>query len=145
MLKRGFFGPFRCCFCLQADETSDYIFVGCVYTQKAWAQFLSGLSISPPSNTEPVNLFSNWKLRYPIISSTSQEWRKIWQAIPKFFWWKIWLARNDLIFNNKAIKPERVEIKAKSLLLQAVGNIYIQPHKTKVEHKWLGLLKVDKI
>ena len=33
-------------------------------------------------------------------------------------WWKIWLSRNYLIFNNKTMKPEVVAIKAKAMLLE---------------------------
>ena len=58
----------------------------------------------------------------------------------KFFWWKIWLARNDLIFNNKVTKPELVAKKAKALLLEFVGNNHLDAIKFKVEHNWLGLL-----
>ena len=62
-----------------------------------------------------------------------------------FFWWKIWLVRNDLIFNSKAMKPEIVSIKAKDLLLEVVGNNQIDAIKFKAEHNWLGLLHVEKI
>ena len=78
MSKRGFFGPFRCCFCKQATETLEHIFVGCDFTQKAWALLLSGMPVSTPSNNEPVNIFANWQNRYPRIFSTSHDWQKIW-------------------------------------------------------------------
>ena len=132
-------------FCKQVAETSKYIFVGCDFTQKAWADLLSGMTTLVPSNIELVNLFSNWQLRYPRTSSTSHELRKIWQAIPKFFWWKIWLARNDLIFNSKVMKPGLVAIKAKAMLSEVVGKIHLDPDIIKVEHKWLGLIQMDKI
>ena len=78
--------------------------------------------------TEIVSLFLNWKLRYPRNSSISLEWSKIWQAILKFLWWKLWLAQNDLIFNNRFTKPEIVAAKAKAILLEVVGNqIKIDP------------------
>ena len=99
---------------------------------------LSGLLVSAPSNNEHVNIFANWQNRYPRISSTSHDWRKIWQAIPKFFWWKIWLAINDLNFNIKAMKPELVAIKAKAMILEFVGN-HLDLKKLSVEHNWLGL------
>ena len=99
---------------------------------------LSGLLVSTPSNNEPANIFAYWQNRYPRISSTSHDWRKIWQVIPKFFWWKIWLARNDLIFNSKAKKPELVAIKTKAMLLEVVGN-HLDLKKLSVEHNWLGL------
>ena len=101
--------------------------------------------LSIPLNYEPVNLFKNCKTRHPGLLSTSYDWRKIWQAIPKFLWWKIWLARNESIFNSKVIKLEIVAIKAKALLLEVVGNVQIDAIKLEAEQKWLGSLLVDKI
>ena len=75
--KRGFFGPFRCCFRFQAAETSTHIFVGCVSSHKVWAHFLRGLPIFVPSNSEPRSLFTNWQSRYPGFLSIIHEWRKI--------------------------------------------------------------------
>ena len=144
--KRGFSGPLIFCFFLQAAKTTTHLFVGCVFTQKVWTHFLRGLPYySVPLISEPFNLFKKWQKRYPDLLSTSYEWRKIWQAIPKFLWWKIWLARNDSIFNSKVIKPEMVAIKTKALLLEVVGNVQIDAIKFEAEHKWLGSLLVDKI
>ena len=144
--KHGLLGPFRCFFCLQDVETTAHVFIGCIFTQKVWTHFLRGLPyFSVPLNSEPVNLFKIWQTMYPGILSTSFEWRKTWQAISKFFWWKIWLARNDSIFNNKFIKPKIVAIKAKALLLEVVGNVQIDAIKLEDEHKWLGSPLVDKI
>ena len=42
------------------------------------------------------------------------------------------------------MKPAFLAIKVKDLLLEVAGN-NIDPNKIKVEHKWLGLLQVDKI
>ena len=75
LIKRGFFGPFWCCFCKQASESSAHIFVNCWYTQKAWAFLLLGLPVSIPYNEDLVNLFANWQNRYPKISSSSRDWR----------------------------------------------------------------------
>ena len=63
--------------------------------------------------------------------------------MPKFIWWKIWLARNDLIFYNKISKPEIVALKAKAFLLEVVGNPHIDDIKLEAEYKWLGLVKED--
>ena len=82
---------------------------------------MRGLPSYAPLHSDPVILFKNWQSRYP-GSAISPTWRKIWQAIPKFVWWKIWLERNDLIFNNKNSNPENVAIKAKAFLLEVVGN-----------------------
>ena len=102
---------------------------------------LSGLLVTTPSNIELVSLFARWMSRYPGILSNSHEWRKIWQSIPKFLWWKIWLERNELIFNSKAMKPEIVATKATALLLEVVGKKFqIESNKFTAKHKWLGSL-----
>ena len=59
-------------------------------------------------------------------------------------WWKIWLARNDLIFNGKVSKSEIVAIKAKAFLLEAAGYPQIEDIKLEVEHKWLGVRQENK-
>ena len=109
LIKRGFFGPYRCCFCQQSDESTAHILVECIFAQKVWVVVLRGLPISFfPLSAELVTLFKNWQSRYPGTLSSSHVWRKIWKAITKFIWWKIWLARNDLVFNNKILKSEIV-------------------------------------
>ena len=114
--------------------------------RKVCAHFLRGLPYSCDALIfEPVILFKNWQSRYPGALPFSHAWRKIWQAIPKFIWWKIWLARNDSIFNSKISKPEIVASKAKAFILEAVANYQIDEIKSEPEHKWLGSLQVDKI
>ena len=144
--KKGFYGPFRCCLCFQAAKSSAHILVECVFAQKVWALVLRGLSFSFfPLNAEPVILFKNWQSRYRGALSSNHAWRKIWQAIPKFIWWKLWLARNDMIFNGKILKPEIVASKAKSFLLEAVGNLQIAGNNLEAEQNWLVTKSVDKI
>ena len=29
------------------------------------------------------------------------DWKLVWHIILKYIWWKMWLVRNDEIFNNK--------------------------------------------
>ena len=104
---------------------------------------MRGLPSYAPLHYDPVILFENWQFRY-LGSSVSPAWRKIWQAIPKFVWWKIWLERNDLIFNSKISKPENVALKAKAFLLEVVGNPQLEEIKLEVEHKWLGVRQENK-
>jgi hypothetical protein len=54
--------------------------------------------------------------------------------------WKLWLARNEQIFNNIAWTPNMVAVKAKGLLLETLRS---QAHKTDIslqqeEKNWLG-------
>ena len=80
---------------------------------------------------------------YPRIGSICPRWSNIWKSIPKFIWQKIWLARNDIIFNNKFSKPEIVIAKEKSMLMEALGNqIEIDP--STVEYQWIGSSQQEK-
>ena len=135
LIKRGFLGQYRCCFYHQVVESTAHILIECDFAQKVWAFVLRRQPYSFfPLNIEPVTLFKNWQSRYPGALPSSHAWRKIWQAIPKFIWWKIWLARNDSIFNSKIPKPEIVASKAKAFLLEAVGNIQIVGSNLEGEH-----------
>ena len=104
---------------------------------------MSGLPSFAPLNSDPAILFKSWQTRYP-NSSTNLAWRKNWQAIPKFVWWKIWLARNDLIFNSKKSKPANVALKAKDFLLEVVGSPQLEEIKLEVEHNWLRVRQENK-
>jgi hypothetical protein len=58
----------------------------------------------------------------------------------EYLCWKIWLARNDQIFNNILHSPLMVAIKDKTLLLETVT---YHPLKNKIsllpkENNWLG-------
>ena len=112
LIKKGFFGPYRCCLCQQADESTTHILVECIFSQKVWALILHGLPISFfPLTAELVTLFKNWQPMYPNTLSSIHVWRKIWQAIPKFIWWKIWLARNRIDLQQQNSETRNYSIK----------------------------------
>ena len=126
--------------------SSAHILVECFFAQKVWTLVLHGLSFSFfPLNVKPVILFKNWQSRYRGALSSNHAWRKIWQAIPNFIWWKLWLARNDMIFNGKIPKPEIVASKAKAFLLEIIGNLQIAGSNLEAEQNWLGSKSMDKI
>ena len=63
---------------------------------------------------------------------------------PKFIHWKLWLVRNDFIFNNTEHSPMIVVANYKALLMEALGN-----HSSKLEttlnieeRSWLGTLLI---
>jgi hypothetical protein len=105
LTKRGIIGPHRCPMCCNAPETTDHLFVDCSFAQEVWKISLQGLNITTLNQISVVNLFSSWKARYPQEIQSSPNWKRIWQAIPKYICWKLWLARNDQIFNNKLAFP----------------------------------------
>lgn len=112
LLKRKIAGPHRCSLCKEAMETMDHLFVDCSFANKVWALILQGLKAEIPTKISIVDLFLSWKYCYP-LSSLNSLWPRIWIIVPKFVCWKLWLARNEQIFNNVAWTPNTVATKAK--------------------------------
>ena len=77
-------------------------------------------------------LYSTWKMRYPHLVLVKFTWSGIWEAIPKYMCWSIWLARNDNIFNNVQQQPLKVVAKAKAFLIETAG-----VHSFKKGHSFL--------
>ena len=140
LTKRGIIGPHRCPMCCNAPETTDHLFVDCPFAQEVWKISLQGLNITTLNHISVVNLFSSWKARYPQETQSSPNWKRIWQTIPKYICWKLWLARNDQIFNNTLPFPPSVVAKAKSLLLEIVASYSFKNEKNFLlaEKKWIG-------
>jgi ribonuclease HI len=139
LMKRNIAGPHRCALCKEAMETSDHLFVDCQFANKVWLLTLHGLKVAAPSNISVVDLFTTWKDCYPSLSMKTL-WARVWISIPKYVCWKLWLARNEQIFNNTAWTPSMVAAKAKGLLLETLSS---QNHKTDIslqqeEKNWLG-------
>jgi hypothetical protein len=120
-------------------ETSDHLFVGCHFVNKVWQLTLQGLKVAAPTSISVVDLFTGWKDSHSSLSLKTL-WARIWISIPKYVCWKLWLARNEQIFNNTEWTPKMVAAKAKGLLLETLNS---QNHKTDTsirqkEKKWLG-------
>ena len=108
----------------------------CPFAQEAWKFTLNGLNVTAPSQTTVTTLYSSWKARY----SHKMQSKSIWQAIPKYLCWKIWLGRNDQIYNSVLHSPLTVAIKAKALLLEAMTYHPVKDEKSLLpeEKNWLG-------
>eukprot|EP00253_Pinus_taeda_P025214 PITA_25214 len=118
--KRNFLGPHRCAMCKNSGETAPHLFIDCVYAKEVWTLTLLGLPASLPQHSSIADLFSEWPKYYPHSIPKKSLWHLIWLSIPKFVCWEIWLARNDLIFNNSSRSPAKSASIAKGLLVESV-------------------------
>ena len=105
---------------------------------------LSGLSVSAPFQISVVELFSSWEKGISEQEWKTDanvkivDWKKVWQLIPKYIWWKLWLVRNDGIFSNKQSTPAQVASTIKFLITESIGNsssLSMLPDKV---NEWLG-------
>lgn len=138
--KRGTIGPHKRPLYCKAQETIKHLFIDCPFSQEVWLQEMMGLHAQIPEQTSIVSLFATWKEHYPHNLKSKSTWTKIWNAIPKYICWGIWLARNEAISNKILQSTNSVTAKAEDLLLETFEN---RPHKPDnsllpEELNWLG-------
>eukprot|EP00253_Pinus_taeda_P030893 PITA_30893 len=69
-----------------------------------------------------VELFANWKSRYPGGSPQNVHIKEAWFALPKLICWHIWLERNQRIFRDKKNDPKIIWEKIKSHLRDCLSD-----------------------
>ena len=60
-------------------------------------------------------------MRCPRPIHCKSTWSGIWESIPKYVCWSIWLARNDNIFSNVQQQSLKVAAKSKAFLTEMAG------------------------
>eukprot|EP00253_Pinus_taeda_P010548 PITA_10548 len=110
--KRGIQGPSICCFCKAEEETIQHSFLLCPWVQNCWQQLTSPLEARGRYD-QVHSLQKNWKKDYPHHRRGKTNLIRIWKCIPVTLCWNLWLARNNLIFNN--IQPRMGTIIAKTM------------------------------
>eukprot|EP00253_Pinus_taeda_P024453 PITA_24453 len=139
LCKRNIAGPHRCVLCKKAQETSAHIFLECEFAQKTWTCFLAGLNVSSPANCSISEMFLTWNARYPHRIVAKSLWSKVWVAAPKYVCWKVWLSRNEIIFNQTETSAEKVAEKAKNLLIETLRQSSAKDNTLRDEERaWLG-------
>lgn len=145
MAKRKFAGPHWCALCRCNTETAQHLFIDCLFAKEVWDLMLQDFRISSPSQSTVSDLFAEWNHLYPQRIPHKSLWHKVWNALPKFVCWQIWLACKQKIFNDLNHTPLQVAPKARTLLLEAAQQQYykedtlLQP----VEKRWVGPLELQ--
>jgi Fe-S cluster biosynthesis and repair protein YggX len=140
--KKSIAGPHRCELCRSSSETAKHLFMECNFAKEVWSLILHELKTTVPQFNSVADLFDAWNQCYPNKIPSKSFWRKVWNAIPKYVCWQIWLTRNDLIFNEKQQAPFSAAAKAKAFLLEAAQQQYFSDDALLLpeEERWLGPL-----
>jgi len=148
--KRGILGPSICCFCRTEEESSYHLFYQCPLAQSCWKQMASPLELEEINHQLP-SLQKNWARLYPFSKKGKGIIIRVWKCIPATLCWKIWLARNNCIFNDKKPNPARILAKTIALISEIVSaNLVAPPDRSnwhKEEEEWLNKfhIKLNKI
>jgi ribonuclease HI/exonuclease III len=103
--KKGWAGPFRCPLCHKATETTNHLLLTCPFSKEVWTLTV-GLHITPPQDIH--SLLIDWPTLSPFFQPKQSEATRIWQALPRFILWGLWLERNGRIFREKDKKASQV-------------------------------------
>lgn len=140
LAKRNFAGPHWCALCRCNAETTHHLFIECQFAKDVWGFSLQDFQLATAESNSIPALFADWTHRYPRRIPQKSIWHKIWNALPKYVCWKIWLARNQQIFSDLRLSPLQVAAKARALLIESVQHHYVKedPFLQQVEKRWLG-------
>lgn len=137
--KRGISGPSICCFCRAEEESSHHLFFLCPLAQSCWNQIIRPLEIGETFD-QLSSLQKNWVKCYPFSKKGKNNIIRLWKCIPATLNWKIWLARNNRIFNNKKPNPTRILAKTTLLISETISvNSTVLPDQSswhKEESDW---------
>jgi hypothetical protein len=118
LLKRNIHGPFRCELCGKALETSQHIFLLFPFSITVWKTALQRLHSRIRWSAQPRELLSDWTSLYRGTFKNNPLFKALYKALPKYICWKIWLARNRIIFSNLRSPPDLVAKKVVGLLAE---------------------------
>jgi hypothetical protein len=117
MLKINMYGPFRCELCGKASETSQHVFLLCPFTITMWKIALQSLHPRIRWSVQPRKIFLDWASQYR-GTFRNPLFKDLFKALPKFICWKIWLARNRIMFSNLRSPTDLVAKKVVGLLAE---------------------------
>jgi ribonuclease HI/exonuclease III len=136
--KRGWEGPSRCPLCKTNEETPEHLLFECDYSREVWTHLLGEALPRLPSSAS--DFLFNWQSLSPFILHKKHLLKTVWMWVPKFACWKIWLERNNRIFNETCRLPSQVAIQARTLLSEALkgkANLRNSVPLTGEEENWI--------
>lgn len=118
--KRGIMGPSRCPNCCQAEETIQHLFIDCQVVDDCWRQMASIGEVTWEPKATIAETVYNWRKNCPWKEKKSKITQRIWNTMPLTLVWRIWLARNIKVFQDKRSNTRVMCHKAKSLAVEAI-------------------------
>lgn len=103
--KRGNVGPSQCAMYLQSEEYSQHLFLDYRFAKETWKSVLIGLDQRVQWPLVYSKFMSCWSNEYQVSFDYKPVFRRIWESIPEYVMWKIWLAQNKKIFQHEKTPP----------------------------------------
>lgn len=127
--KRGINGPSRCPNCCNTKETMHHLFVECPFAIDCWKRRSTTSNLPWNPQQSIAEAIYNWRKCCPWKEKRSNLVRRVWNTLPYTLLWRIWLAKNQIFFQDKSSATRIICNKAKILALETIsvktiGNIY---------------------
>ncbi|MFS7907223.1 hypothetical protein Hanom_Chr01g00068751 [Helianthus anomalus] len=91
----------RCCL---AEESTDHIFVNCLWARSVWWNVFRWLKITTIYDDSSVNNL----LEHVNAQVGSKRWKKMPQMVTFGCLWTLWLARNEKEFNGNMMPVQKI-------------------------------------
>lgn len=118
--RHGIIGPSRCPNCQAAEETIHHLFIDCPFSTACWREISPNTQLPWNPHSSIGEVLHLWKKNYPWQKKNHNIAKRVWDALPYSLLWKIWLARNNMVFKNKATIIRELCNKARSLTLETI-------------------------
>ena len=116
--KRGISGSSQCPLCRKEEETIQHLFLECSFSRKRWEAMVIPIAANINYNVTINQFISKWKSRYPHSLKNKQAIKRLRNNLPLFLCWKLWLARNGVIFKDNIPTVSKVTTKAWGLMVE---------------------------
>lgn len=87
------------CVLCSKEESLVHLFLTCEFTQLLWNTFAQGYGQLIPAHTSIGDRIKAWASHR--WQQESVEW--FWSRAPVAIWWLVWLHRNEIVFEGKAV------------------------------------------
>lgn len=120
--KRGIMGPSRCPNYCRSEDTMQHLFIECPVADECWKKMAS-IGEAPWEPQETIaETIHKWRKNCPWREKRSKLVQRVWNIIPLTLLWRIWLARNGKVFQEKGCNTRIMCHKAKMLAVERVTN-----------------------
>jgi hypothetical protein len=112
--KRGWPCNLICCLCNLSPETTAHLCKDCPFTGIVWNKILAWADLRFLSGTPNTgSLYAWWRRLRTLCSKQS---RKSFDCLLIYFWWTIWLKRNNRVFQQQQRTTNQVAQLVKGLV-----------------------------
>ena len=112
--KRGWPCNQNCSLCNGSPETAAHLCKDCPFAEEAWSMILTWADLRFLDGISKTGSLHEWWFRLRMLCSKQS--RKHFDGLIIYFWWSLWLERNNRIFKGQQRTTEQMVQVVKELI-----------------------------